>query len=148
MIDKIYTIGFTKKTAESFFKILKENKIELVLDIRLNNTSQLAAFAKFPDIGYFLKQIGNIEYIHDIKFSPMEETLKRYKKKEINWDGYVTEFNYTMQERKITKYINENYRLDKNICLLCSEPTANNCHRTLVADKFIEVFGELKIINL
>ena len=101
MIGKIYTIGFTKKTAESFFNVLKENRVELVLDIRLNNTSQLSAFAKFSDIRYFLKVIGGIEYIHDTKFSPKETTLKRYKKKDIDWSHYVTEFNDTMDERDI-----------------------------------------------
>lgn len=148
MIGKIYTIGFTKKTAESFFNVLKENRVELVLDIRLNNTSQLSAFAKFSDIRYFLKVIGGIEYIHDTKFSPKETTLKRYKKKEISWNQYVTEFNNTMQEREIINYIKGNYGIVKNMCLLCSESTPNNCHRTLVATKFLEASNKLEIIHL
>lgn len=148
MIKEIYTIGFTKKKAEDFFKILKHNGIDVILDIRLNNTSQLAGFTKFPNIKYFLNEICNIEYIHDKDFSPAEETLKRYKKKEINWDQYVTEFNYTMQQRNIFKHIENNYIFDKSICLLCSEAIADNCHRSLVAAKFNEVLEGLKIIHL
>ncbi|TJX12702.1 DUF488 domain-containing protein [Tissierella creatinini] len=148
MKNKIYTIGFTKKTAERFFNILKENRIELVLDIRLNNTSQLAGFAKFPDIKYFLNQICGIEYIHDVRFSPSEETLKRYKKKAINWEQYISEFNITMNERNINKDIKENYSLDKNVCLLCSEVTSENCHRSLVSSRFKDIFGDIDIINL
>lgn len=148
MISNIYTIGFTKKTAEDFFNILQGNCVELILDIRLNNTSQLSGFTKFPDIKYFLNEIAKIKYIHDTKFSPTKSTLKGYKKKEINWIQYVTEFNYTMQERDIIKYIKGNYMIDKSICLLCSEPTANNCHRSLVAEQFSEAFGDLKIIHL
>lgn len=148
MIKTIYTIGFTKKTAEDFFDILKKNNIDIILDIRLNNTSQLSAFTKFPDIQYFLKELNNIEYIHDTKFSPKDTTLKRYKKKDIDWSQYVTEFNCTMNERDIARHIKENYTINKAICLLCSEPKANNCHRSLVAEQFQSVFEGLEIIHL
>jgi uncharacterized protein (DUF488 family) len=136
MIDKIYTIGYTKKTAETFFELLKKNNIAIVTDIRLNNTSQLAGFTKHPDIKYFLHEIAGISYNHDITFAPEKNTLLRYKKQEIDWDQYVEEFSNTMNERNITNYIKQNYKLNKKICLLCSEATATNCHRNLVADEF------------
>ncbi|MEG0566355.1 MAG: DUF488 family protein, partial [Hungatella sp.] len=69
-MDKIYTIGFTKKSAEKFFDLLIRNNISIVLDIRLNNTSQLAGFSKFPDIKFFLEKIGGIDYLSDIRFAP------------------------------------------------------------------------------
>jgi uncharacterized protein (DUF488 family) len=145
---EIYTIGFTKKTAKTFFETLKYNNIEVVLDIRLNNTSQLAAFAKYSDIEYFLQTICNIKYIHETKFSPTEQTLKRYKDKVISWKQYVEEFNQTMNERNINEYIKTNYLIDKRICLLCSEATANQCHRSLIANLFKIILKELKIIHL
>jgi uncharacterized protein (DUF488 family) len=148
MNEKIYTIGFTQKTAQGFFELLKDNNVEVVLDIRLNNTSQLAAFAKYPDIKYFLQEICKIAYIHDTKFSPTESELKKYKKKETNWNQYVDEFSQTMNERNINEYIQLNYSIDKKICLLCSESTADQCHRKLVGNKFKEVFSELEIIHL
>jgi len=148
MINGIYTIGFTQKTAQTFFELLKKSNIDVVLDIRLNNTSQLAAFAKYPDIKYFLKEMCDIEYIHDTKFSPSESTLKRYKKKEINWNQYVEEFAKTMNERKINEYIQSKYTINKKICLLCSEATAEQCHRRLIANDFKQVFDKLEIIHL
>jgi len=148
MIKEIYTIGFTKKTAQTFFELLKANQIETVLDIRLNNTSQLAAFAKFPDIEYFLREICNIVYIHDTEFSPSEETLNRYKKKQINWDQYVEEFNQTMNTRGIANYIKANYLIERKICLLCSEATAIQCHRSLIANEFKEINRGLNVIHL
>lgn len=148
MKNNIYTIGFTKKKAEEFFTLLKENGIGVVLDIRLNNTSQLAAFAKFPDIKYFLKEICNMEYIHDIRLSPTNEILKRYKNKEIDWEQYVLEFGNLMEERDINKYILSHYNLDKKICLLCSEASFKNCHRSLVANRFKDIFRLIDIINL
>ena len=148
MSREIYTIGFTQKTAQNFFELLKNNNIEVVLDIRLNNTSQLAGFAKYPDIKYFLHEICNIDYVHDTEFSPTETTLKKYKKKEIKWEQYVEEFNQTMAKRNIHEYIQSNYATDKRICLLCSESTADQCHRRLVGNEFKEVFNDLEIVHL
>lgn len=149
-MNTIFTIGFTKKTAQNFFEILSHNQIEIILDIRLNNTSQLSAFSKYPDIKFFLQKICDIEYIHDINFSPNENTLKKYKKKIIDWQHYICEFNNTMFERNIINYIKDNYTniIDKRICLLCSEPTAINCHRSLVAKYFVNCFDNLNIIHL
>lgn len=139
----IYTIGFTKKTAETFFNILIDNNIDVLLDIRLNNTSQLASFAKYPDIEYFLRKLVKCNYIHDLKFSPEEKTLKAYKAKDIKWDTYVEQFQNTMKERKITEYINEKYMQydGKNICLLCSEASYKECHRSIVSVYFKEAFN-------
>ena len=109
------------------------------MNIRLNNTSQLAGFSKFPDIKYFLKELCSIDYISDVKFAPTDQILKDYKAKRISWDEYVIQFNELMKLRKITEY--------DNICLLCSEEKPINCHRSLVAKYFSEVLGG-NIINL
>ena len=146
--NNIYTIGFTHKTAEDFFTILKKSGTSTLIDVRLNNTSQLAGFSKYPDIRFFLEQICNIKYIHDIKFAPEESTLSLYKKKQINWDEYVVQFEATMEKRKITDYISKNYNISDNICLLCSEPVADNCHRRLIAEKFVEVYPNKHITHL
>lgn len=147
-MDKLFTIGFTKKTAKEFFEKLNENNIHMIVDVRLNNTSQLAGFTKYPDIVYFLKNLCNIDYIQDKMFSPEETTLKKYKKKGINWEQYVKEFNDTMENRNINEYIYNKYNDLNNICLLCSEPTAEKCHRSLVADRFRKQFKGLNVINL
>lgn len=144
----IFTIGFTKKTAKQFFLSLNENNVNLVVDVRLNNSSQLAGFSKYPDIEFFLDRICNIKYLHDLNFAPNESTLTRYKKKQINWEQYEIEFAETMQERNITEHIKANYSSDNSICLLCSEPTPEKCHRRLVAEYFKSVFQEVQIIHL
>lgn len=145
----IYTIGFTKISAEQFFSRLINNHIDIVLDIRINNTSQLAGFSKYPDIEYFLKSIAAIQYISDINFAPTESILKDYKNKNISWDEYEKRFDLLMDERNIEGYIKKNYdmALTKNLCLLCSEDKANNCHRRLVAEYFKQIFGN-NIIHL
>lgn len=139
----IYTIGFTKTTAEHFFERLKSSGIEVMLDIRLNNKSQLAGFAKSPDIGWFLDRLCGIEYLYDDYFAPTEEILKAYQKHEIDWNGYETMFSQLMEKRNITGYIAKEYTQykGKKICLLCSEPTPEQCHRRLVAGYFCDVFG-------
>ena len=145
---KVCTIGFTKKTAKQFFSILTKNNIDTVVDIRLNNSSQLAGFSKYPDIEFFLEKICNIGYKHDLHFAPKDSTLTKYKKKQISWDEYEIEFAQTMLERKITEYIKANYSSEGTICLLCSEPTPENCHRSLVANYFKEIFHEVQILHL
>ena len=108
-MECIYTIGFTKKSAKKFFGLLKENQIELLLDVRLNNTSQLAGFSKYPDIEFFLNEICQISYISDTHFAPEEWLLKEYKSKKIDWNQYVKFFDKIMDERDITNYIKHNY---------------------------------------
>lgn len=140
---KVYTIGFTQKHAEDFYEKIKRAQIDTLIDVRLNNTSQLASFSKYPDIVYFLDKLCNVKYCHDIKLSPTEILLKNYKKGDVTWEEYEVIFKKTMSERKITEYIAKKYSYysDKNICLLCSEPTAEKCHRRLVAEYFNQVFN-------
>lgn len=132
-MDNIYTIGFTRKSAEVFFELLQKNQVEVLLDVRLNNTSQLAGFSKYPDIKYFLNKICGIEYISDVEFAPEEWILKDYKSKKITWEQYVIHFDELMEKRNITDYIKMHYSflVDKKICLLCSEDKPDNCHRQI-----------------
>ena len=149
-MTNIYTIGFTKKDAKTFFELIKTNNITLVVDVRLNNTSQLAGFSKYPDIKYFLAKCAKCHYLSDKHFSPSETTLDDYKKKKINWDEYVKQFNETMDKRKIREYIKDKYTKilsEETICFLCSEETPENCHRRLIAEIFAEIFN-LSIIHL
>lgn len=147
-MSKIYTIGFTKKTAEEFFTLLEENHVSKLIDVRLSNNSQLAAFTKFPDISYFLKRICNIEYVHDLDLAPSEKILSNYKKKLIDWVDYEIEFSALMGARNINNHIISNYPDEYNYCLLCSESTPEHCHRRLVAEIFAKVLKNVEIVHL
>lgn len=131
---RIYTIGFTKKNACEFFELIKKNNIEIVLDIRLNNKSQLAGFAKGRDLDYFLSEICNCRYQHCIEFAPTEKILEGYKKGNISWDEYVEQYTTLILKRGDYKNFEDKYSDYKNICLLCSESTAIHCHRRLAAE--------------
>ena len=145
---KLYTIGFTQKNARTFFNLLRDNNVKTVVDIRLNNTSQLAAFAKGEDLKFFLTEFCQIEYVHDITFAPTETLLKDYKNKKISWFEYEKDFSRIMEGRNIKNYIINNYSNKDSICLLCSEVLPNQCHRRLVAEIFGEVFEDVQIIHL
>jgi uncharacterized protein (DUF488 family) len=142
----IYTIGYTHKTAKIFFEKLIDNKITTLIDIRLNNKSQLSGFTKMQDLQYFLKELCNIDYLYIPQFAPAKEILDAYKKKRIDWSDYEHEFNTLIKERKIEKETNLN--ILNNSCLLCSEETPNKCHRRLVAEYFKNCFGNIEIIHL
>lgn len=143
---KIYTIGFTKKTAEEFFSLLKSNEIKLLYDVRLNNSNQLAGFSKGNDLEYFLDKLVSIDYIHDIRFSPTKEILDDYKKKNITWHEYEIKFNDLLKSRKIDMVIKKELLTKLNgICFLCSEEKADQCHRRLVAENIKNTLNDIDI---
>lgn len=145
---KIYTIGFTQKSAKEFFDKIKSNNIDLLIDIRLNNVSQLAGFAKGRDLEFFLKEICNCEYIHDDKFAPTKELLDNYRAKRTSWKEYEEVFSKIMNSRQIEERFKKLYLKYTNICLLCTEPTAEQCHRRLVAQYLNEHIEHIEIIHI
>lgn len=141
---KLFTIGFTKKSAAQFFKLIRDNQIKLLVDIRLNNTSQLAGFSKGEDLEFFLKELCDCQYEHCIEYAPTKDTLDRYKKKEISWEKYVSEYQPLMLSRLAPQKFLKKYGSIDNVCLLCSEPTPEQCHRRLLAE-MIKTTSEEKV---
>ena len=142
----IFTIGFTKKSAEKFFELLKVNDVAKVIDTRLNNDNQLAGFSKKKDLKDFLKTILNIEYVHKPILAPTEDILKAYKKKMITWREYEIKYLNLISERHIEDLLPP-LELD-NSCLLCSEAEPNHCHRRLLAEYLKSKWGNLLIKHL
>lgn len=131
----IYTIGFTQKSAEQFFELIKAHRIELLVDVRLNNKSQLAGFSKGTDLAYFLREICGTKYIHCEEYAPTKELLSNYQKGSVSWSDYEKVFDTIMEKRGAYKRFLTRFGDYNRICLLCSEPTAEKCHRRLVAEK-------------
>jgi len=144
---EIYTIGFTKKNAAEFFSILRRAGIRRLIDVRLNNTSQLAAFTKRDDLNYFLDEICGAEYLHQPLLSPTKDVLDAYKKKEISWEEYEPRFLDQLAEREVEKAIDKRL-FDVPTVLLCSEPAAEHCHRRLVAEYLGRCWGDVEIVHL
>lgn len=128
---KVYTIGFTQKKAEDFFGLIRNEEITRLVDVRLNNVSQLAGFAKKNDLIFFLKELCGVDYIHIPDLAPTKSILDPYKKGTMSWEEYEDRFMSLMAKRNIEK-------IDKNIfengCLLCSEHKPHHCHRRLVVE--------------
>jgi uncharacterized protein (DUF488 family) len=145
-IMRVYTIGFTKTSAEAFFSRLQTVGVRRVLDVRLNNVSQLAGFAKKDDLRYFLKTICAIGYEHHSELAPTQKMLDAYKKAKGSWIEYETQFLDLMARRRIEKTLKRDV-VDGG-CLLCSEDTPHHCHRRLVLEYLQEKWGDLEIIHL
>jgi len=143
---KLFTIGFTKTSAETFFEKLKQFGVLKLIDVRLNNVSQLAGFTKKDDLKYFLKKICDCAYVHEPLFAPTKEILDAYKKKDITWPEYEKRFNELLISRKAHTLMSSSEL--KMACLLCSEPTPDKCHRRLVAEFFKHSFEDIEIIHL
>ncbi|OFV67185.1 MAG: protein containing DUF488 [Candidatus Syntrophoarchaeum caldarius] len=143
---KIYTIGFTRKSAKEFFEILKRNDVKQVVDIRLNNTSQLAGFTKKNDLAYFLKELCGIEYYHFKFLAPTKEIRDRYIESK-DWDVYVEEYLRLLEERGVIDKLERSF-FEMRTCLLCSEPTAEHCHRRLLAEYLKKQWGDVEVVHL
>ncbi len=143
---KVFTIGFTKTTAEGFFGRLQKAGVKKVLDVRLNNVSQLAGFAKKEDLRYFLKAIGGIEYAHEPVLAPTQPMLDGYKKDGGDWGDYEKRFLALMAERRIEQTIPRASL--EGACLLCSEDKPHHCHRRLVVEYLKQKWGDLDVQHL
>ena len=141
----IYTIGFTKHTSEQFFEKLKSARVKRIIDIRINKTSQLADFAKGSDLPYLLKATGGIGYLSHSELAPSKELLKSYRSKEITWEEFEKNYNNQIKDSKAIFGLNKS-DFD-GACLLCSEDTAEKCHRRLLAEELAKIW-DLEIIHL
>ena len=142
----IFTIGFTKKNAEQFFNKLKQPKLVRLLDIRLNNSSQLAGFTKKSDLSYFLKELCNVDYVYLPELAPTKEILDEFKKNGGKWDVYEERFIELLTNRRVEETLSRN--LIEGGCLLCSEATPEHCHRRLVAEYLAGKWGDVEINHL
>ncbi|HEX4166125.1 MAG TPA: DUF488 domain-containing protein [Bryobacteraceae bacterium] len=144
---KILTIGFTKKSAETFFTRLKNAGVKRLVDVRLNNVSQLAGFAKKDDLRYFTREICHIDYVHVPALAPTAEILDPYKKQRNgDWTLYERQFLDLMAKRRIEETVSRDI-LDGG-CLLCSEEKPHRCHRRLVAEYLQEKWGDVEIEHI
>lgn len=143
----MYSIGFTQRTAEEFFGALRDAGVQRLLDVRLNNTSQLAGFAKRDDLRFFLREVCAAEYEHESLLAPTQEMLDAYKKRKGAWEEYECEFLALMRERRVEKQISR-AAFDKPTALLCSEPTPEHCHRRLVMEYLAEAWGGVELRHL
>jgi uncharacterized protein (DUF488 family) len=142
---KIFTIGFTKKSAETFFTRLKTAGVRRLVDVRLNNTSQLAGFTKKDDLRYFAKAICDIDYLHAPDLAPTADILDAYKKRKGDWGLYERQFLDLMKARRIEETSPD--LLDGG-CLLCSEEEPGHCHRRLVAEYLKEHWSDVEIQHI
>lgn len=144
---EVFTIGFAKKNAAEFFGALKQAGIRRLLDVRLNNSSQLAGFTKKADLAFFLDALCGAEYVHEPLLAPTQELLDAFKKNGGPWDAYETAFLALMAERAVETRLSPKLFAGPTV-LLCSETTAEHCHRRLVLEYLRDKWGDITIHHL
>ena len=144
---EIHTIGFTQRTAEDFFEQLRGAGVRRLIDTRLNNTSQLAAFAKRDDLAYFVQALLDGDYLHEPLLAPSDDLLTAYKKKRSGWDEYESVYVDLLGERSIETRLDPR-TFDVPAVLLCSEHSPQHCHRRLAAEYLDARWGGVRIIHL
>jgi uncharacterized protein (DUF488 family) len=146
---EIYTIGFTGRTASSFFESLLQHRISRLVDVRLHNTSQLAGYSKRDDLAYFLDRIAGAQYAHRVDLAPTAELLAAYRAHQLTWASYETSFLALLQERRVERLVDIQAWTSVPTALLCSEPTATRCHRRLVVEYLQQVVAPtLQVVHL
>jgi uncharacterized protein (DUF488 family) len=147
MTATLYTIGFTKSSAEHFFGRLRQAGIRRLVDIRLNNTGTLAGFTKRDDLAFFLRAMLDAEYAHEPLLAPTPELLKAIQGKQIAWDAYAAQYDAIIRERDVARVL-DRATFEGPTVLLCSESTAEHCHRRLAAEHLSAAWGGLEIAHL
>jgi uncharacterized protein (DUF488 family) len=142
----VFTIGFTEKTAKRFFELIRSSGVKRVVDVRLNNTGQLAGFSKQADLAYFLRELCQVEYIHVPELAPTKDILDVYKKHGGAWSVYEAEFLNLMERRRIDQSVAKDI-VDQG-CLLCSENKPHHCHRRLVVEYLQTKWGDINTTHL
>lgn len=136
---KTFTIGFTGKSASTFFHLLRNGGVKTLLDVRLNNSSQLAGFAKKEDLKFFLNEIGGIYYREVRDLAPSKIILSNYQKKNIDWKKYEELYLNEISRRAVERLVDKNW-FDMG-CLLCSEHEPHFCHRRLAVEYLNSQWG-------
>jgi uncharacterized protein (DUF488 family) len=131
---EIYTIGFTKKSAEEFFGTLRDVGVRRLIDVRLNNVSQLAGFSKRDDLAFFLAELCDADYVHEPLLAPESAMLRAYRSGDLDWAAYEDRFLELMAARRVESAVDWGWLLDRPAVLLCSEHKPNRCHRRLVVE--------------
>jgi uncharacterized protein (DUF488 family) len=144
---KLYTIGFTGKSAQRFFTLLAEHGVERVVDIRLRPSGQLSGFAKGRDLAWFLDRLNGCDYVHLPDLAPSVEIFTAWRR-DHDWDAYVNQFEALMDERGVPDILDHASFSSQANCLLCSEPTPEHCHRRLVAERIARTWPDVEIVHL
>lgn len=142
----LFTIGFTGKSAEKFFGLLKASKASKLIDIRINRTSQLAGFAKEQDLKFFLPELTGMQYLVREDLAPTKELLASYRDKKIQWEQYAQEYQELIKDRGALDSISPE-EFDNSV-LLCSENEPDKCHRSLLATLIFQQNSDFQITNL
>lgn len=144
----LYTIGFTQKSAQQFFTLLAEQRVQMLVDIRLHPGGQLAGFTKQADLPYFLHGLANgCRYKHLPELAPTKEILGEYRS-DGDWPCYVRRFESLMEQRRIPLALDRGLFDQFTCCLLCSEALADQCHRRLVAERLARSWPDVQVVHL
>ena len=131
-----------------FFGALREAGVKLLLDVRLNNSSQLAEFAKRDDLSFFLEELCGAEYLHEPLLAPTRDILDAYRKGKEGWPAYERQFLGLMQERRIEEALERKLFEQAPTALLCSEARPERCHRRLVLEYLNREWGGIRAVHL
>lgn len=141
-MPKIFTIGFSGKSPDTFMDVLNAVRVRAVWDIRQWRASTYVPFYS----GENLTSTLGPRYEYHPEFAPTSEILAGYKDGRIAWPDYERMYHELLVTRRPTAGLAP-ADIDR-ICLLCTEKSANQCHRRLAAEYIAEQFSDTEIVHL
>ncbi len=133
-----FTLGYQSHTTNTFFDLLSENDVNILIDIRQNPVSRKRGFSK-----RFLEKTSarmGIEYLHFpclgtpprirrlyLRTGDVKQALKQYEQHLRSRRPCLESLLRTVASR--------------HFCLLCLESDYTSCHRSVVAQHLTEMMG-------
>jgi len=133
-MQNIFALSAYETSAEQFFQKLKEEKADLVLDVRLKNSNQLCGFTKAKDLAYLIPAVTGAAYVHDLRFAPSAALLESYLKHQIGWEMYRASYLSEMKRHRAMDAFRVSYDSYQSICILGTSTRKRRSHSDALID--------------
>ena len=133
-----YTIGYEGWGLEEFVARLREQHVEVLIDIREKPASRKPGFSKTP-LREALEEAG-IEYVHVKALGSPSAIRYEYKNGGDKGSFFRAYRTYLKTQVDQLRTVLDAVR-EKTCCLMCLERHAMDCHRSAVSDMLKELDG-------
>ena len=132
----LYTVGYEGLDINQFVDVLAACRISAVVDVRELPLSRKPGFSK-TKLSESLRRAG-IAY-ESIRALGSPRAMRQELRKTRDWERFAGFYCEYLDEQvtELERLIDQAY--DETICLMCFEHESAKCHRSLVADRVVQM---------
>lgn len=140
----LFTLGYEGLSFQSYFEILEDNRVQILVDVRQNPLSRKPGFSKTALGAHCERQ--NIRYLH-LQSLGCPLPIRNNYRENGEWEVYTRDYLAHLETQ--SAFLKDLAALveTQNCCLMCFEADANFCHRSFVAQA-LERLGRERAIHL